>query len=842
MKAFRVILISAAVILLLRFSVNSLVGEERYLTLDGTVKSIEGKWWMEVESGKDTTSVRFRIGWRTVYTPHRNPQPGERVKVEYLIQRGTPIAYTVTILEREVPKDASKEIPSSVVQKQEEVKIKKPATSSESQVAERGRIVSPAPKKKREQPKPIEPGDKKIEPKIAEQPEILEKPIEPSQIAKVEEPLKVESQISTVEQTQNIPKSAKTTVPGVENIRHEGTGLGSFIIYLIPLIIGAIIGCITYWGKTDLFINGVNRFDAWVIRKRNELISQEGKGKIKRYWAMPILWILNGIIKLSEKIQKEAIRCGVKTAAYLYLLGIAVVAIYYATALVVGLIILIVILLVVGRLLRRSEKESPAPAYVEPSREDQLPCPVGVGTSTREMIFSKVHDESKKEGWPLRLYSSQKGDSPDEIEKAEERFDTEMEQGENFFAEMYKLAEDDPDQCLSKIASTLEKDEYAKSNAILRFLKGMAYMSKAVSEANKLGGDFEKQWNETNLNILEQSLAELRAAGYPDGESAHLAKTKVGNEADTAAMILDNFRPGRVQEILGKTKLKYFKDRVSILAGIAEFLIPSEEAMKIFGDVFFSVPYIARYAIVAFMQKDNKQKHYIFVHLLEEAKMKNAFGEVNKIKGAVKIFEDGTFTIEGEAKKEEVKEREELRKMSGIEDFSRFSKEKDSGGGEQEIGEYCKYHPNIPAQGVCKCGQGFCSECAVPFVGISKGTSYLCVDCAAALARKKITQSYIAAGIGAVMGVLLIKEVGVFAPILYAYVVWGTFFGWHYGGRIWEKLGKIEAWWWGFILLGLRLTVAIFVGIFGGGISQFLTYRNMLKKQSEKLTKMSGIG
>jgi hypothetical protein len=42
--------------------------------------------------------INFRIGHKTVYTPQRYPYSGEKVKVEYLTQRGVPVAYTVTIL------------------------------------------------------------------------------------------------------------------------------------------------------------------------------------------------------------------------------------------------------------------------------------------------------------------------------------------------------------------------------------------------------------------------------------------------------------------------------------------------------------------------------------------------------------------------------------------------------------------------------------------------------------------------------------------------------------------------------------------------------------------------
>ena len=155
----------------------------------------------------------------------------------------------------------------------------------------------------------------------------------------------------------------------------------------------------------------------------------------------------------------------------------------------------------------------------------------------------------------------------------------------------------------------------------------------------------------------------------------------------------------------------------------------------------------------------------------------------------------------------------------------------------------CKYHPSSPVQSVCKCGNEFCSECATPFVGMTKeGISYLCADCSADFARKRITRSFIAAGIGFVMGIDLIRQnglVGFFASILYAYMFWGTYLGWHYGGRIWGRLGekigrKIEeAWWLGFIIFALRLTVAFFVGIFGGGISQFLSCRKMLERHKQ---------
>lgn len=60
-----------------------------------------------------------------------------------------------------------------------------------------------------------------------------------------------------------------------------------------------------------------------------------------------------------------------------------------------------------------------------------------------------------------------------------------------------------------------------------------------------------------------------------------------------------------------------------------------------------------------------------------------------------------------------------------------------------------------------------------------------------------------------------------------------------FGGWTWQwlaesdkKHGWLEKYWWmGFILFGLRLTFSIIVGIFGGGVAQFLLYRKIIKKQ-----------
>ena len=99
MRGFKRVLIFVFVAGLLTLEASHLVAQEKFSILNGKVIGIRAKRWLDVESETDKAVVNFRIGYKTVYVPHRYPNPGEKVKVEYLVHRGTPVAYTVTILE-----------------------------------------------------------------------------------------------------------------------------------------------------------------------------------------------------------------------------------------------------------------------------------------------------------------------------------------------------------------------------------------------------------------------------------------------------------------------------------------------------------------------------------------------------------------------------------------------------------------------------------------------------------------------------------------------------------------------------------------------------------------------
>src|SRR4030065_373779 len=79
--------------------IKNSIAQEEFSTFTGKVIGIRMRLWLDVESQTDKAVMNFRIGRKTVYHPHRYPNRGATVKVEYQVHRGVPVAFTVNILE-----------------------------------------------------------------------------------------------------------------------------------------------------------------------------------------------------------------------------------------------------------------------------------------------------------------------------------------------------------------------------------------------------------------------------------------------------------------------------------------------------------------------------------------------------------------------------------------------------------------------------------------------------------------------------------------------------------------------------------------------------------------------
>jgi hypothetical protein len=221
------------------------------------------------------------------------------------------------------------------------------------------------------------------------------------------------------------------------------------------------------------------------------------------------------------------------------------------------------------------------------------------------------------------------------------------------FAFLMKLSDENPDECLNTISTLLASDESLNNNPLVLVARGFAFFGKAARSARN-----QDAWTDDLVDLLEAGLKDFKLVDdlAPNMKIFEEFKDKI----DAGCLVVDGKRPGNVQSIIGKTKLKFFmggEDRFSVNTSCAEFLIPSDKAIELFSDIYFSYPKIVRSALIFYMQKDEKNRHYLYVTLFEKPYLKNAFGEVSEIAGYIKIFEDGEIKIEGDEKKGKTEEK-----------------------------------------------------------------------------------------------------------------------------------------------------------------------------------------
>lgn len=265
--------------------------------------------------------------------------------------------------------------------------------------------------------------------------------------------LEFSQSIKQVKKIAVTQKAQRTTepLPSAHNTKtvneHRGDWTGT-IFFLLPLLIGAVMTGISYWTKTDLLINGVASFDSWIVNRHGALREQTGKGRIKRYWLMPILWILNGIIILSDKIQNKPVRCGVKTTAYLYLLGVIALVTFYAVALIIGVIICILILTIIGWILGWSEGKErtagEAPRYRKTKERYKIVTKNGKEHLVEEGFLVDTDQGELRETWTGKLKTGKLFGKDYELEKdsgilsSDDRYKVKKSDGEEGILEKSK--------------------------------------------------------------------------------------------------------------------------------------------------------------------------------------------------------------------------------------------------------------------------------------------------------------------------------------------------------------------------------------------------------------------
>lgn len=278
------------------------------------------------------------------------------------------------------------------------------------------------------------------------------------------------------------------------------------------------------------------------------------------------------------------------------------------------------------------------------------------------------------------------------IEKSEEKNEDEKYVD---ISNLLKMAEEDPDGILSTTSSLLESDKSLMSNELIRSQRFVAYSTKATNAIKSLKpGDTVT--NEI-IDLIEKALIEAKAAddASEDKQNDYFRTERV----NLCAKILGEVKPGRVQELWGKTKLDYFGNRVKMHEAVE---LTEEEIWEDFGKIFFTFPYIVKYAAIM----NPSSREYITVYLSGE--------RYEDLQGWIRIFRDGTVKVDEvfydkskiQVEQDNIESNEVDRNTAANEHYNRGVLAADKGLYARAIQEYEKaleYNPSPEAKILITC-------------------------------------------------------------------------------------------------------------------------------------------
>ena len=241
-------------------------------------------------------------------------------------------------------------------------------------------------------------------------------------------------------------------------------------------------------------------------------------------------------------------------------------------------------------------------------------------------------------------------------------------------ARLLNLCEKDPDKALEFIESRSNVLESTKDLYLVHFIKfceALAYGSKGflkfwhenMDNQNFKDKDMKYFRNEVGLNeekIKYLEIAMQKVKEILDYDTEFLKdfgpeKEKIGGvlvdysmgeaKIDIIASVLERCKPGKVQEILGMTKLMYFGiDRIRFIKSIDEKSLN----FGLFENIFFSAPSIVKSALIMGVQPYKSGHNYLectlFKKTVELLGPEETLETLEPLNGVVWLYPDRTYS------------------------------------------------------------------------------------------------------------------------------------------------------------------------------------------------------
>ena len=233
-------------------------------------------------------------------------------------------------------------------------------------------------------------------------------------------------------------------------------------------------------------------------------------------------------------------------------------------------------------------------------------------------------------------------------------------------AKVLNLCESDPDAGLELIEVSTKGKPEAESNPVWKWAKAMAYGGKGLLQALRElrlsdeelaevstwgGGEFRERLRLTDehLDYLEVALREVREIEIVEPRFVAMIGTeeeRVGEaKVDLIAIALERCRPGKVQKLMGTTKLLYFGSehrRMGVRPGLD--LTSKDDA--ILWNTRFSAPLVVKAAIAMDRGVDGKGRSFVtcllYQKCLDEWGPDETLATASSA-GILYLFDDGSW-------------------------------------------------------------------------------------------------------------------------------------------------------------------------------------------------------
>ncbi|MBT5305191.1 MAG: tetratricopeptide repeat protein [Candidatus Scalindua sp.] len=230
-------------------------------------------------------------------------------------------------------------------------------------------------------------------------------------------------------------------------------------------------------------------------------------------------------------------------------------------------------------------------------------------------------------------------------------------------AELMRICQDNPKEGISLIDSMSNETQQTDCIVLSKFYAYQTAVSKPFIEAkiplSSTPEEFTRGSQSDTIELCEKALEQILKF-----ESGNVAFTmwekdnfKKGNpdintddktRADAVCTILDRLQPGRVQEILGRTKLSFFGGtRIGSVPGLKVNEIVGPKSISCLQDILFTFPKVIR-SLIAFEVKEQEEHGFNIVssRVFEQVTSKRPEEDPGQCLGILNLCEDGTCSYD----------------------------------------------------------------------------------------------------------------------------------------------------------------------------------------------------